>query len=176
MDLQLFDGEEMVVIGILKIDNSSFLLFGFAAGLLHGDRDTIPNEEILLLVDLQQGGGGQSVLQCALSLVHLSGCDPRIQAQQSLTKIPGQQNLPVALAAKRAVFAQLLRVVGKGDLPAKLIFKQVTGRFLNEDVLRIVVAHSVIFHLHVFFLAQFPLLKIYRDSHCPKVTRSIQHM
>ena len=123
VDLQLFDGEEMVVIGIPEVDDRGIFGFCPAAGLLHGDRDTIPNEEILLLVDLQQGGGGQSVLQCALSLVHLSGCNPRIQAQQSLPKIPGQQNLPVALAAKRAVFAQLLRVVGKGDLPAKLIFE-----------------------------------------------------
>ena len=123
VDLQLFDGEEMVVIGIPEVDDRGTFGFCPAAGLLHGDRDTIPNEEILLLVDLQQGGGGQPIFQSALGLVHLSGCNPRIQAQQSLTKIPGQQNLPVALAAKRAVFAQLLRVVGKGDLPAKLIFE-----------------------------------------------------
>ena len=143
VDLQFLDGEEMVVIGIPEVDDRGIFGFCPAAGLLHGDRDTIPNEEIFLLVDLQQGGGGQSVLQCALSLVHLSGCDPRIQAQQSLPKIPGQQNLPVALAAKRAVFAQLLRVVGKSDLPAKLILKQVTSAFLYKYVFGIVVAHGV---------------------------------
>jgi len=64
VDLQLFDGEEMVVIGIPEVDDRGIFGFCPAAGLLHGDRDTIPNEEILLLVDLQQGGGGQSVLQC----------------------------------------------------------------------------------------------------------------
>ena len=143
VDLQFLDGEEMVVIGIPEVDDRGIFGFCPAAGLLHGDRDTIPNEEIFLLVDLQQGGGGQSVLQCALSLVHLSGCNPRIQAQQSLPKIPGQQNLPVALAAKRAVFAQLLRVVGKSDLPAKLILKQVTSAFLYKYVFGIVVAHGV---------------------------------
>ena len=143
VDLQLLDGEEMVVIRIPEVDDRGIFGFCPAAGLLHGDRDTIPNEEILLLVDLQQGGGGQSVLQCALGLVHLSGCDPRIQAQQSLPKIPGQQNLPVALAAKHAVFAQFLRVVGKGDLPAQLILKQVTSAFLYKYVFGIVVAHGV---------------------------------
>ena len=142
VDLQLFDGEEMVVIGILKIDNSSFLLFGFATRLLHRDGDAVTNQEIFVLVDLQQGGGGQPIFQSALGLVHLSGCNPRIQAQQSLPKIPGQQNLPVALAAKRAVFAQLLRVVGKCDLPAQLILEQMTSTFLNEDVLGIVVTHT----------------------------------
>ena len=150
VDLQLFDGEEMVVIGIPEVDDRGIFGFCPAAGLLHCDGDAVTNQEIFFLVDLQQGGGGQSVLQCALSLVHLSGCDPRIQAQQSLTKIPGQQNLPVALAAKRAVFAQLLRVVGKGDLPAQLVFEQVTGAFLDEDIFGIVVAHAYTSFLREF--------------------------
>lgn len=38
------------------------------------------------------------MLQFALSLIDLCGSDPRIQAQQSLPKIPGQQNFLVALA------------------------------------------------------------------------------
>ena len=143
MDLQLFDGEKMVVIGIPEVDDRGIFGFCPAAGLLHGDRDTIPNEEILLLVDLQQGGGGQPIFQSALGLVHLSGCNPRIQAQQSLTKIPGQQDLPVALAAKRAVFAQLLCIVSVGNLPAQLPLQQLPSGFLNEDVFGVVVAHGV---------------------------------
>jgi len=143
VDLQLFDGEEMVVIRIPEVDDRGIFGFCPAAGLLHCDGDAVTNQEIFFLVDLQQGGGGQSVLQCALSLVHLSGCNPRIQAQQSLPKIPGQQDLLVALAAKRAVFAQLLRVVGKSDLPAQLILKQVTSAFLYKYVFGIVVAHGV---------------------------------
>lgn len=124
MDLQLLDGEEMVVIRILEVDDSSVFGFRPAVGLLYGDRDTVAHEEILLLVDLQQGSGGQPMLQCALDLVHLHRREPRIQAQQSLPKIPSQQNLLVALAAKRAVFTQPFRVVGKGDLPFQLILSK----------------------------------------------------
>ena len=80
MDLQLLDGEEMVVAGGFKVDDGGVLGFRFAAGFLHGDGDTVTNKEIFFLVDLQQGGGGQAVLQCTLSLVHLSRGDPRIQA------------------------------------------------------------------------------------------------
>ena len=57
VDLQLLDGEEPVVVRILKINDSGALFFRFSAGLFDGDRDTVPDQEILFLVDLQQGGG-----------------------------------------------------------------------------------------------------------------------
>ena len=83
------------------------------------------------------------MLQFALGLIDLCGSDPWIQTQQSLPKIPGQQNLFLAFAAKGAVLAQLLRVVGKGNLPAQLILEQVTGGFLDKDIFGIVVAHKI---------------------------------
>ena len=147
VDLQLLDGEEVVVVRILKINDSGALFFRFAAGLFDGDRDTVAEQEILFLVDLQQGGGGQTMLQFALGLIDLCGGDPRIQAQQSLPKIPGQQNLFITFAPKGAVLAQLLRVVGKSYIPAQLILEQVAGGFLNEDIFRIVVAHVVVSNL-----------------------------
>ena len=150
VDLQLLDGEEVVVVRILKINDSGALFFRFAVGLFDGDRDAVPDQEILFLVDLQQGGGGQTMLQFALSLIDLCGSDPRIQAQQSLPKIPGQQNLFIAFAAKGAVLAQLLRVVGKSYIPAQLILEQVAGGFLNEDVFGVVVAHGINL-LHIYF-------------------------
>ena len=55
----------------------------------------------------------------------------------------GPTGSPYNFAAKGAVLAQLLRVVGKGDLPAQLVFKQVTGGFLHEDVFGVVVTHGV---------------------------------
>ena len=151
MDLQFLDGEELVVVRILKINDSGALFFRFAVGLFDGDRDTVPDQEILFLIDLQQGGGGQTMLQFALGLIDLNRCDPRIQTQQSLPKIPGQQDLFIAFAAKGAVLAQLLRVVGKGHLPAQLVSEQVAGGFLNEDIFGVVVAMvlppSHLFHI-----------------------------
>ena len=83
------------------------------------------------------------MLQFALGLIHLGRSDPRVEAQQSLPKIPDQQDLLVTFAAKATVSAKFLRVIGKGDLPAQLIFEQVTGAFLYKYVFGIVVAHGV---------------------------------
>ena len=149
VDLQLLDGEEMVVPGILKINDSGALFFRFSTGLFDGDRDTVPDQEILFLVDLHQGGRGQAVLQCALRLADLRGGEPRIQAQQSLPKIPGQQDLLIAFTAKGAVLAQFLRVVGKSYIPTQLILEQVTGAFLDKDIFGIIVAHVITFFLNI---------------------------
>ena len=81
------------------------------------------------------------MLQFALGLIHLRRRNPRIQAQQGLPKISGQQNLFIAFSPKGAVFAQLLGVVGKSDLPAQLILKQVTSAFLDENIFGVVVTH-----------------------------------
>ena len=105
VDFQFPDGEEVVVVWVLEVDNGSVFFLCFAAGLLHGDGDAVPNQEIFFLVDLQQGGGGQAALHEPLGLFDLSGGEPRIQAQQSLPKIPGQQDFLVALAAQSAGFA-----------------------------------------------------------------------
>ena len=143
VDLQFLDGEKMVVARVLEVDHGGVFLLCLAAGLLHGDGDAVPDQEILLLVDLQQGGGGQAVFHEPLGLVHLSGGDPGVQAQQGLPEIAGQQDLLVALAAKGAGFAQLLGVVGIDDLPAQLVPEQVAGAALNQDVFGVVVAHGV---------------------------------
>ena len=76
VDLQLFDGEEMVVIRIPEVDDRGIFGFCPAAGLLHCDGDAVTNQEIFFLVDLQQGGGGQTMLQFALGLIDLCGSDP----------------------------------------------------------------------------------------------------
>ena len=105
VDFQFPDGEEVVVVWVLEVDNGGVFLLCPAAGLLHGNGDAVPNQEILFLVDLQQGCGGQAVLHEPLGLVQLGGGEPGIQAQQSLPKIPGQQNFLVAFAAQGAGFA-----------------------------------------------------------------------
>ena len=52
VDLQLFNGEEMIVAGIPEIHNGCIPGFRSAAGLFHGDGDAVPNQEILFLIDL----------------------------------------------------------------------------------------------------------------------------
>ena len=76
MDLQLLDGEKAIVARILKINHNGALFFRLAAGLFDGDRNAVTDQELLFLVDLQQSGGGQTMLQFALGLIDLRGSDP----------------------------------------------------------------------------------------------------
>lgn len=120
VDFQLFDGQKVVVFRVLKVDDRRFLLLCPAAGALHSNGNAIPNQGILLLVDLHERGSGEAVLHLLLSLVQLSGGEPWIEPLEGLPKIPGEQNLLVAFPAKGTALAQLFRIVGKGHLPAQL--------------------------------------------------------
>ena len=143
VDFQFLDGQEVVVVRVMEVDDLGPLLLGFAVGALDGDGDSVPDEGIFLLVDLHQGGGGQAGLHLLLGFVHLGGGEPRVQALQRLPKIPGEQDLLVAGPAEGAVPAQFLRVIGIGHLPAQLPLQQVSGRFLDENVFGVVVAHGI---------------------------------
>ena len=143
VDFQLLNGKEVVVPRILKVNHHSVLRFRPATGLFHRNGNSVPNQEVFFLIDLQQRGSGQVPLHDFLGFFHLPRGNPRIQPQQSLPKIPGQQNLFIAFAPKAAVFAQLFRIVGKGNLPPQLPLQQLAGGFLDEDIFGIVVAHKI---------------------------------
>lgn len=143
MNFQFLDGQEVVVVRALKVDDLGPLLLGFSVGALDGDGNAVPDEGVLFLVDLHQGGGGQAGLHLLLGLVHLGGGEPRVQALEGFSKIPGEQDLLVACPAESAVLAQLLRVVGIGHLPAQLPLQQVPRRFLDKDVFGVFVAHRI---------------------------------
>ena len=154
MDLQFLDSQEVVtlrVIWMLKVDDRRFFLLCPAVGPLHRDGNAVPDEGVLLLVDLHRGGGGEAALHLLLGLVHLCGGEPRIQPLEGLPKIPGQQNFAVACPAKGAVFAQLFRVVGKGHLPAQFSLQQMPGALLDKDIFGVVVAHGIT-HISYFNL------------------------
>ena len=143
VNLQLLDGQEVVVARLLKVDDLGPLFLGFAVRALDSDRNAVPNKGVLFLVDLHQGGGGQVRLHLLLRFVHLGRGEPRVQPLEGLPKIPGEQNFPVACPAKGAVPAQLFRVIGISHLPAQLPLQQVPGRFLNKNIFGVVVAHKI---------------------------------
>ena len=105
VNFQLLNCKKTVVFRVLEVDDGGVFFLCPAARLLYCDGDAVPDQEIFFLVDLQQGCGGQAVLHEPLGLVQLGGGEPGIQAQQSLPKIPGQQNFLVAFAAQGAGFA-----------------------------------------------------------------------
>ena len=142
VDFQLFDGQEVVVVRALKVDDRRSLFLGSAAGTLDGDWDAVPDQGILLLVGLHQGCGGEAALHLLLRLLQLGGGEPRIQPLERLPKIPDEQNLPIACPAKSAVFAQLFGVVGIGHLPAQLLLQHVPGALLDKNIFGVVVAHG----------------------------------
>lgn len=120
MDFQFFDGQKVIVIWILKVNDRRFFLLGSAAGSLHGHGNAIPDEGVLFLIDLHEGGGGKMALHLLLGLVQLDSSEPRIEPLERLPKISGKQNFAVACPAKGAALAQLLGVVGVSYLPAQL--------------------------------------------------------
>lgn len=139
----------MVVFRVLKVDDRCSFLLSSAAGALHRNGNAVPDEGVLLLVDLHKGGGGEAALHLLLSLVQLGRGEPRIEPLEGFSKIPGEQNFAVACPAKGAVLAQLLRIVGKGNFPAQLPLQQVPGALLNENIFGVIVGH-VITHISYF--------------------------
>ena len=151
VNFQFLDGQEVVVVRVLEVDDLGPLLLGFSVGALDGDGDAVPDEGVLFLIDLHEGGGGQSGFHLLLGLVQLGGGEPRVQALEGLPKIPGEQNLLIACPAKGAVFAQLFRVVGKGHLPSQFSLQQMPGALLDKDIFGVVVAHGIT-HISYFNL------------------------
>lgn len=60
MYFQFFCGKEIVVLRVKKIDHGRFLCFRFTVWALNRYWDTVADQEILLLVDLQKRGSGQA--------------------------------------------------------------------------------------------------------------------
>ena len=141
----------MVVVRILKVNNSRFLFLRPAAGALDGNGDTVPDEGVFFLVDLNQGGGGKVLFHLFLGFVQLGRGEPRVQPLEGLPKIAGEQDFPVACPAKSAVFSQFFGVIGKGHLPAQLPLQQVPSAFLYENVFGVVVANMTIPYLGRLF-------------------------
>ena len=119
MNFQLLDGQKVIVSRVLKVDDLCSFLLGFPIGALDSNGDALPDKGVLLLVDLHEGGGGQAEFHLFLSLVQLGKGEPRVQALESLPKIPGEQDLLIACPAEGAVRTQLLRVVGIAHLSAQ---------------------------------------------------------
>ena len=143
VDLQLLDGEEVVVFGVAEVEdlNPAFLL-GFA-GLADGDGDPVPEEAVFLLVDLHGGCGGQMALQLFDGLLIQWLREPGVELHHRLFEVPPEHDLPIALPPEGAVCAQLLGVVGHRHFPPKLVPQHMAGTVPDEDIFRIVVAHRI---------------------------------
>ena len=90
---------------VLKINQNRCFLFRSAAGPGDCNRDAIPNQPVLFLVNLHQESRGKMTLHPILNIIQLFGREPRIQLLERLPKIAEQQNFMVTLAAKGTIFA-----------------------------------------------------------------------
>ena len=79
MDLHFLHRQEVVPVHIAEIDHDSTAGFRFAVRFFHGDRDAVPNQEILLFIDLQQRRGRQMGRQDFASFLNLEVRYPRVQ-------------------------------------------------------------------------------------------------
>ena len=142
MDLHLLDCEEVVFRRMLEVDDRSSLLLRASVRAADRDGDAVPQQKILLLVDLQEGGSGQPLPQRSDGLVDLDGGDPGVEFLQCCADIPGQQDLLVVFPPQCPALTQHFLVVGIDDIPAQLIAKQIPRGILDEDVFGIVIGHG----------------------------------
>ena len=150
VDLQLLDGEEVVVFGVAEVEDLDPAFLLGLAGLADGDGDAVPEEAVFLLVDLHGGGGGQMALQLFDGLLVHRLREPGVELHYRLLEVPPEHDLPIALPPEGAVCAQLLGVVGHRHFPPKLVPKHIAGTVPDEDIFRIVVAHRITLFLHQF--------------------------
>lgn len=141
VDFQLPRRQKVVLLRVLEVKHCRHSRLRPAAGLFRRHWDAIPDEKILLLVGLHEGGGGQPTLQLLLGLVHLCVVDPRVQPFQRRPKIPRKEDLMVVPPPEGAVLPQDLLVIGKRYLPPQLIPQKIAGALLDENVFGVVVGH-----------------------------------
>ena len=141
VDFQLLYSEEMVIVRDIKINDSGPLLFRSAIGFLHLHRDPIPDQEILLFIDLQKRRGRQIRGKRLTGFGDLSIRDPRIELLQSLSEIAPEDNLMIALSSKGPVLAQDLGIIRINKVPAQLVMQQSSRAVLNQYIFRILILH-----------------------------------
>ena len=144
VNFELLHRQKVIVPRVGKVDHHGPAGVGFPVRLFHRDRDAVPDQAVLLLVDLQQRRGGQVEGQRLAGLLQLDVANPRIQPFQRLPEIPPEDDLAIGLPPQGAVFAQHLLVIGIDHLPAQLIVEQGCGAVLNQYVFGIVVGHGTL--------------------------------
>ena len=144
VNFELLHRQKVIVPRVGKVDDHGPAGVGFPVRLLHRDGDAVPDQAILILIDLQERGRGQVKGQRLAGLLQLGVADPRIQPFQRLPEIPPEDDLVIALPPQGAVFAQHLLVIGIDHLPAQLIVEQGCGAVLNQYVFGIVVGHGTL--------------------------------
>ena len=131
VDLQFLDGQKVVVQRVIKVKYPHTPGFLFSIGLLDRNRNAIPEIAVLLLIDLDQGGRGQVIFQLLHRVLIEGFRQPGIQLHHSPPEVTPEHDFPIAFPTKGAVFAQLLRVVGIGNVPAPLVTKQIPCTVLD---------------------------------------------
>ena len=83
VDLQFFYGKKVIsflIVWMLEIYDLRTLLFCFSIRTFYSDRYAVTDKSVLLLIDLHKGGRRQMRLHFLLSLISLSGSEPRVEA------------------------------------------------------------------------------------------------
>ena len=131
VDFQFLDGQKVVVQRIIKVKYPHTPDFRLSVRLLDRNRDAIPEIAVLLLIDLDQGGRGQVILQLLHRVLIEGFRQPGIQLHHSLPEVTPEHDFPIVFPSKGAVYAQLLRIVGIGNVPAQLVMEQISCTVLN---------------------------------------------
>ena len=121
VDFQFLDGQKVVVQRVIKVKYPNTPDFRLSVRLLDRNRDAIPEIAVLLLIDLDQRGRGQVILQLLHHILIEGFRQPGIQLHHSPPEVTPEHDFPIVFPSKGAVFAQLLCIVGIGHLPAQFV-------------------------------------------------------
>ena len=132
VNFHFFYGEEVILCRVLEVDCCGALRLRAAVRMPDCDRDAVAQQEILFLVDLHEGGGGEPLPERSDGLVDLRGRNPWVELFQRRADIASQQDLFVILPSQRPAFAQYFLVVGIDYLPAQLVAEQIPRWMFSE--------------------------------------------
>ena len=131
MNFQFLDGQKVVVQRVIKVKYPNTPDFRLSVRLLDRNRDAIPEIAVLLLIDLDQRGRGQVILQLLHRILIEGFRQPGIQLHHSPPEVTPEHDFPIAFPSKGAVYAQFFRVIGIGNVPAQFITKQIARTVLD---------------------------------------------
>ena len=137
LDPQLAHREEVVVLGVVEVEDAQATRLHAAARVAIRDLHAVAQEIILLLVGLQCGLGRAHLDDGANGVVDGFARQARIERIECLVEVAREHHLFFTGAAQRPVRPEGLCVAGVDRVPAESFLEVVGGGLLDERVFAI---------------------------------------
>ena len=134
LDPQLAHREEVVVLGVVEVEDAQSARLHAAARVPIRDLHAVAQEIVLLLVGLQCGLGRAHFDDGADSVVDRFARQARVERIERLPKVARQHHLFLADPAQRPIRSERLGAVSVYRVPAEALLEVLRGGLLDEGV------------------------------------------